>query len=157
MKSKLIQTFAIVYIITFIMSGIALFATACSLPADVPAQEQASVDASCDEFMKNQHISKTVEVADSGSVTVTLCSNPTTGFQWTEQTQINDETILMQTGYEFLSPESDPPPPPGTPGQAVWTFKALKKGTTEVSMEYSQPWEGGEKEEWTFILTITIE
>ncbi|MFC1983316.1 protease inhibitor I42 family protein, partial [Chloroflexota bacterium] len=61
-----------------------------------------------------------------------------------------------QVQHEFIGQESEPPPPPGTPGQEVWTFKALKKGTTTVFMEYSRPWEGGEKGEWTFNLTVTV-
>ena len=132
-----------------------VFAIALSLCACAPASK-ASVAASCDDFMKQQHISKEVEVAVGGSLTVTLCSNPSTGFQWSESAQISDQTVLQQTDHRFVSPISEPPPPPGTPGQQVWTFKALKKGTSTISMEYSRPWEGGEKGEWTFVLTVTV-
>ena len=44
----------------------------------------------------------------------------------------------------------------GGAGKEIWTFKALKKGATEVSMQYGRPWEGGEKEEWTFTVTVTV-
>ena len=44
----------------------------------------------------------------------------------------------------------------GTPGQEVWTFEALKKGSSTVSLEYDRPWEGGEKGEWTFELTVVV-
>jgi len=131
--------------------AISLCLFACS-----PAPKQASVEASCDDFYEHQHISQEVEVAVDGSLTVTLCSNPTTGFQWSESAQISDQTVLEQVDHKFVSPESEPPPPPGTPGQEIWTFKALKKGTTEVSLEYSRPWEGGEKATWTFVLTVTV-
>ena len=143
MKLKLILTCAVV--------AISLCLFACS-----PAPKQASVEASCDDFYEHQHISQEVEVAVDGSLTVTLCSNPTTGFQWSESAQISDQTVLEQVDHKFVSPESEPPPPPGTPGQEIWTFKALKKGTTEVSLEYSRPWEGGEKATWTFVLTVTV-
>jgi len=143
LKLKLILTCAVV--------AISLCLFACS-----PAPKQASVEASCDDFYEHQHISQEVEVAVDGSLTVTLCSNPTTGFQWSESAQISDQTVLEQVDHKFVSPESEPPPPPGTPGQEIWTFKALKKGTTEVSLEYSRPWEGGEKATWTFVLTVTV-
>ena len=145
MKSKLI--------LMCVMAAISLCLLACS-----PAPKQVSVDASCDNFMKLQHISKEVEVAVDGSLTVTLGSNPTTGFLWSESADISDQTVLQQTGHEYITPEGegDEPPAPGTPGQEVWTFKALKKGTTEVSMEYSRPWEGGEKGEWTYTLTVVV-
>ena len=52
--------------------------------------------------------------------------------------------------------ESKTPPPPGTAGQEIWTFKALRPGTSTISMDYSRPWEGGEKGEWTFKLTVVV-
>jgi len=58
--------------------------------------------------------------------------------------------------YVSAIAEDGKSPAPGTPGKEVWTFKTLKKGTTEVSMEYSRPWEGGEKAEWTFDLVVTV-
>ncbi|MFC1995505.1 protease inhibitor I42 family protein [Chloroflexota bacterium] len=128
-----------------------------SLVACGGATKQASVEVLCDDFMSNKHISKNLEVSVNDSFKATLCSNPTTGFKWVETAQISDITVLQQIGHEFIGPESDPAPPPGTPGQEIWTFKALKKGTTIVTMEYSRPWEGGEKGEWTFNLTISVE
>ena len=95
-------------------------------------------------------------MAVGDSFTVTLCSNPTTGFMWSESAQISDQTVLQQTDHQLVMPESEPPPPPGTPGQEVWTFQALNKGETTVSMEYSRPWEGGEKGNWTFALTVVV-
>jgi len=132
------------------MVAISLCLFACS-----PAPKQVAVEASCDDFMKQQHISQEVEVAAGDSLTVTLCSNPTTGFEW-ESAKISDQTVLQQVDHKFISPESEPPPPPGTPGQEVWTFKALKKGESTISIDYSRPWEGGEKGEWTFVLTVTV-
>ena len=111
---------------------------------------------SCDDFTTNNHIAKQVDVNDGDTFTVILCSNPSTGFQWVEEAQISDPATVKQTGHNFISPESDPPPPPGTPGQEIWTFEALEKGTATISMEYSRPWEGGEKGEWTFELTVSV-
>ena len=45
----------------------------------------------------------------------------------------------------------------GAPGEGVWTFEAVESGAAELSMEYSQPWEEGEKGEWTYTLTVTVE
>jgi hypothetical protein len=33
----------------------------------------------------------------------------------------------------------------------------MEKGTAQVSMEYSRPWEGGEQGEWTLGLTVIVE
>jgi len=141
MKSKLI--------LVCIMVAISLCLLAC-----LPTSKQASVEVSCDDFMKLQHISQEVEVAVDGSLTITLCSNPTTGFQWVESAQISDQTVLQQTSHKFVPPEETGVA--GAAGKEIWTFKALKKGTSTISMEYSRPWEGGEKGEWTFVLTVTV-
>jgi predicted secreted protein len=115
-----------------------------------------SVDVSCDDFMKLQHISKEVEVAVDSSFTVALCSNPTTGFQWSETAQIGDPTVVEQTEHKYIVKEYTTPPPPGTPSKEQWTFKAHKAGKSTLSVEYSQPWEGGEKAAWTFVLTVAV-
>jgi len=133
----------------------AVVAISLSLFACFPTPKQVSVEATDDDFMKLHAISKEVEVAVDGSLTVTLFSNPTTGFQW-ESAQISDQTVLEQVAHKFVSPEREPPPPPGTPGKEVWTFKALKQGKSIISMEYSRPWEGGTKAEWTFVLTVVV-
>ena len=96
-----------------------------------------------------------LKVLPGSSIKVTLCSNPTTGFQW-EEAQISDGAVLKQVDRQFISPESEPPPPPGTPGQDVWTFETIQKGSSTVSIRYSRPWEGGEKGEWTFTLVVTV-
>ena len=143
MKSKLV--------LVGIMAVVSLGLLACSsVPSQVP------VEVSCDDFYEQSAISREATVAVGDSFTVTLCSNPTTGFQWSESAQISDQTVLEQVDSRFVSPQSEPPPPPGTPGQRIWTFQALKAGDSTVSLDYSRPWEGGEKGTWTFVLTVTV-
>ena len=104
--------------------------------------------------MEAKHFSWEVEVNTDDTATVTLCSNPTTGFRWSESAQISDQNILKQTDYKYEPAEEKNIV--GGAGKQIWTFKALKKGTTEVSMEYSRTWEGGEKGEWTYTLTVVV-
>jgi len=140
MKPRMIPVFA--------MLILSLWLAACA-----PATG-TSVNVSCDDLENQQFISKQMTVTAGNTFTVTLCSNATTGFQWSESAQISDQTVVQQTGHEFVSPENTGLV--GAPGNEVWTFKALKKGTSTVTMEYSRPWEGGEKGTWTFNLTVTV-
>ena len=140
MKLRLITVFALL--------TMSLWLAACA-----PGTSATSVEVSCDEFRNQEHMSKQINVADGNTFTVTLCSNATTGFEWSESAQISDTTVIQQTNHEFVAPETSLR---GAPGKEVWTFKALKKGTSEISMEYSRPWEGGEKGEWTFNLTVVV-
>ena len=141
MKAKLVLVCAV--------GVLSLFLFACA-----PAAKQASVEVSCDDFSQQNHITKQVEVGAGGTLTVTLCSNQTTGFMWSETAQISDQSVLQQTDHKFVPPEAEGVV--GAAGKEVWTFNALKKGTSTVSVEYSRPWEGGEKGEWTFNLTVTV-
>ncbi|UCH43592.1 MAG: protease inhibitor I42 family protein [Dehalococcoidales bacterium] len=135
-------------ILISIILTISLCLFACS-----PSAEQENVTVDCEDFTKVNHLKHEVTVKVDDSLTVTLCSNPSTGFQWAESAQIDDQTSLEQLNFKYEAPEGDVP---GAPGLAVWTFKALEKGQAIVSMEYSQPWEGGTKAEWTFELTVTV-
>jgi len=131
--------------------ALSLFLVACS------SAEQASLAVSCDRFREVKHITQEIDVSAGDMFSVILCSNPTTGFQWTHFAQIGDRGVLEQTDHQFSLPESgNQPPVTGAPGQEIWTFNALKEGTSTVSMEYSQPWLDGKKGEWTFTLNVTV-
>ncbi len=134
------------------MVAILLCLFACS-----PVPKEVSVNVSWDDFMKKQHISKEVEVAVDGSLTIALYSCPSEGRQWSEA-QISDQTVLREVDHKYEPPPKPiGDPVPGTPGEEVWTFKALKEGTTTISMEYTHPWEGGDKEPMlTFALTVVV-
>ena len=106
-----------------------------------------------DEFDQNQHIQKEVEIAKGNTLVVTLFSNGTTGFSWDENAQIADTGIIQQLKHQYIGAETNIP---GAPGAEQWTFEAVNTGTTTVHLEYSRPWEGGEKGVWTFDLTVTV-
>jgi len=128
------------------------------LVACAASGQKAWVEVICDDFYENNHFTsdQMLEVQAGETFEVKLCSNPTTGFQWSEEAQISDTAIAIQESHEFIGPESDPPPPPGTPGQEIWTFKALKQGSSTIFFEYSRPWEGGEKGEWTCTINVLV-
>ena len=128
---------------------------ALSLSMFACTSKQVALEVTCDDFIEYKHITWEVKVNTGDTVTITLCSNPTTGFQWSESAQISDQNILKQTGHKYEPAEEEKTV--GGAGQEVWTFKALNEDITTVSMEYSRPGEGGEKGHWTFFATITVE
>jgi inhibitor of cysteine peptidase len=98
---------------------------------------------------------KEIEMHTGDTFTVTLDSNPSTGFKWL--TQIGDPSVVGTVDNKFVaSTPAGQAPLPGTGGYEVWTFKALKAGKTTISMEYSRPWAGGEKAVQTFTLTANV-
>jgi len=143
--------------VIFLCAMLAVAAVLAACAAE--GSHEVSLDVSCDEFMAEQHMIKTIEAAAGDIIKVTLCSNATTGFQWAEAAQIGNTAILKQTSHLFVPPQSEGNNSMivGAPGQEVWTFKALQKGQTTVSFNYSRPWEGGEKGVWTLALTVDVE
>jgi inhibitor of cysteine peptidase len=121
--------------------------------ANVPRNTHKSIEVSIDELMQKKQIVRDIEINKGDTLTVTLGSNPTTGFSWTEQTLISDNAIIEQTNHESVDPATNAL---GAAGKEVWTYRTLKAGKTEISTEYSRPWTGGEKAEWTFKLTVTV-
>ncbi|MFC2041830.1 DUF4382 domain-containing protein [Chloroflexota bacterium] len=116
--------------------------------------EQPMVEFSCNDFMNVKHISKELQVNAGDSFKIALCSNPTTGFQWSETANISDQAVLQQVNHKFSPHAAEGTV--GAAGKDVWTFNALKEGTSIISPEYGRPWEGGEKGEWTFELTVVV-
>ena len=115
---------------------------------------ETHLEVTCDQFLEDNHYTWNVRVQPGDSLLVTLCSNGTTGFQWSESAHIGDEGILEQTDHNFTPSGNDTP---GAAGKQEWTLKALKRGTATVVLEYSRPWEGGEKREWSLTATVVVD
>jgi inhibitor of cysteine peptidase len=86
-----------------------------------------------------------------------LRSNPSTDLRWAELAEISDPTVVEKVDHKYVPPlKNGGLPLRGPPGEEVWTFKALKEGKSTLSMEYGQPWKGGTKADWTFVLTVVV-
>ena len=104
-----------------------------------------------EQFQLQPHTDVVMSTVLGGELTITLGSNPTTGYQWSEDAEISDETIIQQVSHEFVGPDTDVP---GTPGEEVWVFKALERGTVTILLEYSRSWTGAGL--WAVNITATI-
>ena len=135
-------------VILGILAVLSLSLLACS-----SAAAAESVELSLDDFSSQQDITREITVTAGDSFKITLPSNLTTGFSWSWPPQISDAAVLEMTEHAYVAPESEMM---GAAGTEDWTFKALKKGTATISMDYSQPWEGGQKTDWTFKVTVTV-
>jgi inhibitor of cysteine peptidase len=149
MKTKLFLT---AFLVVTVLSVVG-----CTSTQEQSTPDKVSLELSTDYFTHVNAVTREVEVAKGGTITVILGSNQTTGFQWSEQAQITDATILEQTSHKFVTLEAESGTEVmGASGKEEWTFKALSSGTTIISMEYSRPWESGEKGVWKFSLTVTV-
>ena len=119
-------------------------------------QEAVLIELSCDDFAAQNHMTRDIELIRPGSLIVSLCSNPTTGFQWAEA-ENSDASVVHEVSHNFVEPQATGDEPVvGAPGKDVWVFDSMKQGNATVKMSYGRPWEGGEKDEWTLTLNITV-
>jgi inhibitor of cysteine peptidase len=150
MKVKIMV--AIALLITLISIAACSAASATTADKSNQGMKEIAITTS-DEFDRNQHIQKEVEIAQGNTLVVTLFSNGTTGFSWDENARIADTGIIQQLEHQYIGAETNAL---GAPGVEQWTLKAVNTGTTTVHMEYGRPWEGGEKGLWTFDLTAIV-
>lgn len=122
--------------------------------SDYPKYLDLSI--SIDPLRNQKHFDAVMNAAVGDELTVALGCNPTTGFSWSKYAEIGDETIVQQTSQMYFDTSTETPPIPGSPGEEVWTFKALKAGTTTIFMEYSRPWVEGEIGVWTVTIAANI-
>ena len=136
-------------IILLLLIGMTLSIFSC-----VVTSHDTYVDISCDDFSKNQGnilINEFfIEIGDK--VHIDLCSNPSTGFEWSYT--MSCDPAVKEEDHDYEDPEEAVP---GAAGTETWTFEGIRKGTAEILMEYSQPWDGGIKQEWTYLIAITVE
>jgi predicted secreted protein len=125
------------------------------MPALNGGQEAVLIEISCDDFMAQNHMTRDVQLIRPGSLIVSLCSNPTTGFQWAEAENSNPSAVL-EVSHNFVEPQATGEPVVGAPSKDVWVFDSQNPGSATVKMSYGRPWEGGEKDEWTLTLNITV-
>ncbi|MFC2004830.1 protease inhibitor I42 family protein [Chloroflexota bacterium] len=111
---------------------------------------------SCDTFEETNVISLSYspEIGINDTLSIVLCSNPTTGFRWSEAATIRDSTVVSQVDHSYAPPE--PGSGVGAAGVETFTFQGLKPGMTNISMSYGRPWEEGEKGAWIFDITVVV-
>ena len=80
------------------------------------------------------------EAAKPQIVSITLDSNPTTGFSW--QVSQSEELFSVETNYVEDEHEEGLV---GVGGKETITLTPLKAGKTEVTLTYARPWENGEQ------------
>lgn len=118
--------------------------------AGMPGETVVSID--CDAFAAGPAAVESVNVAAGSSIVLSLCSNPTTGYRWSEPVS-SDPAVASVGGWIYAAPESDLL---GASGNEHVTIVANAAGSAVITASYDQPWEGGAKGDWTVALTVNV-
>lgn len=121
----------------------------------------ATTLAACgDDNSQSSEGSGPVVVTESGPVSlavgqemvVEVDANPTTGFEWSVETN-SDESVVSFVNEEYMGPEDGAV---GEGGEQKLTFEALADGTSDVVLVYRQPFEPDTEPAETVTLDVTV-
>lgn len=107
-----------------------------------------------DDVLRQSSITQSVTLAVGNTLVVKLGSNYSTPYRWKPETQIADPSVLRQNSHEFVQPTSDAL---GAPGTEVWTFSAVKAGTTTITNSYASFVGKDPKPTCTYTATVTVQ
>lgn len=89
----------------------------------------------------------TVSVAAGEKWTITLPSNPTTGYRWHLAAPV-DAAVMKFVSSNFVSSAERPPVGGserqlrlGVGGFEKWTFEGVQAGTANITLNYARSWE----------------
>lgn len=109
----------------------------------------------CDEFQATPDMTTSVDLAAGSSLVLSLCSNPSTGFRWSDAASSDPAVASVSAwAYQELPSESGMT---GVAGAEHLTVDAHATGAAVITASYDQPWEGGEKGAWSLELTVNVD
>lgn len=144
------NSFLIIIAVALLFIGFNFTATAQN---DNGSLTPVKVKVSCDEFRMEKNVSKTVKLAEHGRLEVTLCSNPSTGYEWSDSAQITNHSVMWQTSHTTSSSSDSSL---GAPGEAKWEFKALDEGNSTISLEYGRSWQDDGEDNWSISIQVDV-
>ena len=131
-------------------------AAAVAPASDAKAADTKAAPAAAKEVRLNDGDNgKTVKVAVDGTVTLTLESNPTTGFSWIGVDKA-DKDILKLERNDYKE-KDHPAGMLGVGGRNTIVYRALKKGKAKIDLTYMQPWEPDSKFNTNYSVTVEVE
>ncbi len=109
----------------------------------------------CEEFEAQPAAVRSVDLAAGTSLVLSLCSNPTTGFRWSEPVS-SDPAVASVSGWVYEAPVTEGTMT-GAAGTEHVTIAADAAGMAFITASYDQPWDGGQKGAWSLELTVNVQ
>jgi inhibitor of cysteine peptidase len=120
--------------LTVVMAGCASSVTSNNT-STVSTQTSENVSMTTTTSATNETHREPVTAVQGQNFTITLRSNPSTGYHWEPQF---DSTALSLTDSVFIS-DPNPHNLVGVPGSQIFTFQGLAKGTTTITFNNVSP------------------
>ncbi len=119
-----------------------------------PSPNATSTKAANEIALTAQDNGKTIAAAENQIMSLTLNSNPSTGYRWKFIAE-PDAKILKLVSSNYFPSNTSATPLIGAGGTDVWTFQAIGSGTTALKLGYFPPANPNQAAN-TFELTVTV-
>ena len=96
--------------------------------------------------------SSPVDVSVDDDFTISLESNPSTGYSWELAGPLDDE-VVVALGSDHQPGEGSAV---GAAGQQLFRFQAVGQGSTTIGLQYVRPWEEGVAPAKTADFTVNV-
>ncbi len=126
---------------------------ACSSPATPGPGLTVDCAAFETEGAAGVPVQREIAAGVNQTMTISLCSNPSTGFSWEEPIGEGDAVVELEERSVLQTIGGAP----GEAGEERFTFKTVSAGEAVIHFVYSQPWDGGTKGAWRLDLTTTVD
>ena len=100
----------------------------------------------------NKVTGDTFETTTGKTFTIALDANASTGYNWSQVTKNTNVVAYVDNAYMATAAN---PQIIGGSGTDTFTFKAVGKGTTTISLAYARPWESVPPAQ-TRTITVTV-
>lgn len=107
--------------------------------------ENVPLDTAVVDDVPEAIIDNTIHVAAGDDFSITVESNPTTGYQWKCDGIEQETTIVEQAGEPVYHQDENPDGMMGVGGTETWSFKAVLSGEAVIQLGYYPP--GSDNEE----------
>ncbi len=105
-----------------------------------------------DAHKENEQIRFAVMAEEGKEFTVRLESNGTTGYRWRLLGSLDERRVKLIKS-EYVSFEGGEV---GAGGEEIWTFLAVMRGDTKITMEYVRPWENTASPAKTATINVAV-
>ena len=89
-----------------------------------------------------ENAGKPIEATAGTEFSITLDSNPTTGYAWQLAKPLDNAVVKsVRNGYQTTPGRPGEPMKEGVGGKETWTFMAVSPGKTTLEFKYVRSWE----------------
>ena len=94
---------------------------------------------------------RTLNLRVGDGVKLSLPENPTTGYRWEFLAKAEPVCVIVSDAYVSGAEGGI-----GSGGSHIWVFRAVDRGTGDVSLVYRRPWEKDVAPAQTFRMTVVV-